>query len=78
MPGPPPWDLLNSGIKPISLKSPSWASVFLTTRASREAHLQVGDLNNPHKVAGILIVRITLTVVNSKSQKPLAEIPFQI
>ena len=78
MPGPPLGDLPNSGIEPISLKLPSWAGVFLTTRATREAHLQVGDLYNPDKLAGILIVRIILTVVNSKSQKPFAEILFQI
>ena len=78
LPGPPLGDLPNSGIEPISLKLPSWADVSLPTRATREAHLQVGDLYNPDKVAGILIVRNILTVGNSKPQKPFAEILFQI
>ena len=36
-PCPPPWDLLNPGIKPASLMSPALASGFFTTNATWEA-----------------------------------------
>jgi len=37
MPCPPPGDLLDPGIKPVSLTSPALAAWFFTTRANWEA-----------------------------------------
>ena len=37
LPCPPPGDLLNSGIKPVSLLSPALAGSFFTTSATWEA-----------------------------------------
>ena len=37
----PPGDLPDPGIKPMSLLSPAFAGVFLTTRATWKAHLVV-------------------------------------
>ena len=38
LPCPPPGDLPNPGIKPMSPAAPAWAGVFFTTSATREAH----------------------------------------
>ena len=35
---PPPWDLPDPGIKPMSLTSPAMADGFFTPRATWEAH----------------------------------------
>ena len=39
MPGPPPGDLPNPGIEPMSLKSPALAGGFITTSVTWEAHI---------------------------------------
>ena len=38
LPCPPPWDLPDSGIKPMSLMSPALADGLFTPRATWEAH----------------------------------------
>ena len=45
-PCPPPWDLLNPGIKPASLMSPALAGGFFTTSATWKAPVQYSELKN--------------------------------
>ena len=50
LPCPPPGDLPNSEIKPVSLVSPALADGFFTTSATWEAQLEL-QLLNPHAPA---------------------------
>ena len=45
LPCPPPGDLLNPGIEPMSLMSPALAGGFFTTHANLEAHGLCSSLN---------------------------------
>ena len=46
LPYPPPWDLPDPGIEPVSLMSPSLAGRFLTTSATWEAHMEIYTYQN--------------------------------
>ena len=48
LPCPPPRDLPVSGIKPISLRSPTLAGEFFTTSATWEAHCTAFGILIPH------------------------------
>ena len=46
LPCPPPWDLPNSGIEPLSLMSPALAGRFFTTSATWEAQGNIDQMLN--------------------------------
>ena len=46
LPCPPPWDLPNPGVEPMSLLSPALTGMFFTTSTTWEAHSMLcGDLS---------------------------------
>ena len=46
LPYPPPWDLPDPGIEPVSLMPPPLAGRFLTTSATWEAHMEIYTYQN--------------------------------